>query len=375
MNRECRAIARAVFGSVSLVVGCASRDTVHSLAGACADLTAAIDTQPSVSGDSILMPSEFDPSGGVAVDQSSYYVFDLLAARVIALRHGGDERWTAGRQGDGPGEFTRSANLFRTGRSQWIAESAGELFVFDGRSVHTFDTSGGPLSSWNVGRAFTGMLGTSSRIRVSDASIVIDAVRTFGVSDAGKSVLAAREFSLYRMRHDSMERLITIKLPELPRSPQGAVVDGLAQAKPSWDLDAGCVVISDGHSDSLVFGDLTTSTWDTVVYALPDEFRDAEEANAITAGVLRSGKETPLPTSLARVADVAIIPGGYLWLRPATRSSAANGELIWQIRLADGAFQRVRVSAFPTISSQGFGFGLVSDDSGRTMLIRSTVVK
>lgn len=333
-----------------------------------------VDIKPT-SIDTIALPSDVDPSGGVAMVGTKYFAFDVLTAKVHAVRLDGTELWSAGREGDGPGEFARSATLMRTGRSQWVAPAGVELFVFDGRSLHRFSETGSQFGSWNVGRSFVGMLGSSSRIRIHDGSVVLDAARAFSLGADGKAKLSSREFVLYRAREDSIEQLISIALPELPRSTQGTIVDGLSQAKPSWDLSAGCAVITDGHSASLIFGDLTRNVWDTLAYAIPNEFRDPQEANATTSGVLRSGNKAPMPTAAARIADVAFYPGGFLWLRPAKRLRTSNGEQVWQIRLSDGAVEKVSVSAFPTASAAGSMYGIATDSLGHHMLIRASVIR
>lgn len=81
---------------------------------------------------------------GVCVREDRVFVGDASRHRVVAFEPTGDVAWTAGRRGEGPGEFTSLRHVVCTATFVAVGDHAGmeiEAFGYDGNYEATFDLS------------------------------------------------------------------------------------------------------------------------------------------------------------------------------------------------------------------------------------------
>lgn len=315
-----------------------------------------------------------DPRNAVAITTSTVATFDQNDGRVMAIDAQGRPRWTYGRSGNGPGEIARpnSSRIIGLIGAQWIAADGPRILVFDGRTFFLFTEDGALLRRWTADRVTTERGGVTRRLRLSGERAYLDLQHLAPRQRATSDSSTQRWFEVFESDSSSARLVAALALPALPESQAGGVADGLAEAKPQWDMQQRCLVLSDGHSSRLVFVDVDGGARDTVDIGLPEWFVDVGTANAQTQGLTPSGSAMPEPSARARIADLTLAVDGTLWLRPSAQSArSATGQVVWRYNLHTGVLTQDTVVAFPRYADQVGGvYGITSDSSGYTVLRR-----
>ena len=119
----------------------------------------------------------------------------------------------------------------------------------------------------------------------------------------------------------------------LPKLPGRLPAISSEQARPRWDANGGCVVLSDGASPTLIRVDRASGAADTLPLPLPDRdpppLSEEEQRAAAAAGA----RGVPEPSAPLRVRDLIIDPDGTVWIRPIQPDPPIDGG-IEVIRLA-----------------------------------------
>ena len=200
------------------------------------------------------------------------------------------------------------------------------------------------------------------------------------------AALPNRYFHVWRMAADSVETIAVLSLPQFPRMNGGGFFGSPAEARPSWDLRAGCLALMDGSTNRLLLVDVRTGMHDSLALPLPERFVDVEAANAtLPADAMPQGDvELPGPALLARYVDLLIAPDGWLWIRPVFQAPAPQPEGIgsegvdderyparevWRYHLTTGQFAIDTVAGFPRgFTPAGTPFRTETDDEGVTRI-------
>jgi len=369
-------LPRYTVSALVIAVGCSTppRAAVTTVA-ACQALGRTTPAAPSLIGDSVPLPDDIDPRNAVAITASTVATFDQNDGRVLALDHTGRPRWTYGRSGDGPGEIARpySARIIGLVGAQWIAADGARVLIFDGQTFFVFSEDGALLHRWSADSLTAERGGVTRRLRLSGERAYLDLQHLAPRHRATSGSATQRWFEVFEIDSSSARLIARLALPALPISPAGGVADGLAEAKPQWDLQQRCLVLSDGHSSHLVFVDLDGGARDTVDIGLPDWFVDVASANEQTQGLTPSGSAMPEPSARARIADLTLAADGMVWLRPSAQSArSATGQIVWRYDLHTGVLTQDTVVAFPRYADQASGvYAVTSDSNGFTVLRRS----
>lgn len=321
--------------------------------------------------DTLTVPDEAMPTGGMALGDSNAFVFDIALGRIV--RVDSDSRIVAsiGRSGDGPGEFARahSTSIGFLTRPDWIAVRSDSLFVFDGRSVHLLTADGSRLSQWSVGVSVGA--GISTRMRPFGQGVVIDLHKGFESSGGARGVRPNRSFALVRVRPDTTQVFATFVLPPAPVTAQGTIFEGPAEARPQWDVVGRCGVVVDGSSATLTLFDVESGARDTRTLPLPDRFVDAERANASVRFEGMSDGLIPPPTQPKRILELMLDHSGWIWMRPpAPAREPGSGVEIWKYHIPTGRFTIDTVAAFPRLlGATGEALGVATDHQFVTRVI------
>lgn len=339
---------------------------------ACRALGDSLSAEESQLGDTIVLPEDVDPRNGVALLTDAVVTFDQAEGRVIAIDRAGELRWTYGRTGDGPGEIARvfSTRFFSMPGTQWVAADKGHVAVFDGRTFFSLSEDGALMRSWSADGINAGHSGSVRRLRVRGEKAYIDLLSmTTGARNPDDSV-APRRAEILESDSATARLVASLELPALPVSTTGTISDGLAQAKPKWDLQRRCLVLTDGHSARFVFVDIESGSSDTVDVGLPEWYVDVAKANEETSGLTRGAM--PEPTARARVGELTLAADGVLWVRPAAQAARLEeSQVVWRYDLRSGVLTQDTVVAFPRYADRtGRVYGARTDSSGRTMLVR-----
>lgn len=179
------------------------------------------------------------------------------------------------------------------------------------------------------------------------------------------SALPNRYFHVWRLGADSVETIALLSLPQFPRMNGGGFFGSPAEARPSWDLRAGCLALMDGSTNRLILVDVRTGMRDSLALPLPNRFVDVDAANAtLPADAMPQGDaELPEPALLARYVDLLVAPDGWLWIRPVFQRE------LWRYHFATGQFSIDTVAGFPRgFSPAGTPFRTETDDEGVTRI-------
>lgn len=325
--------------------------------------------------DSVVLPEDVEPRNGLALTTDAIITFNQSEGRVSAIDSAGNVRWTYGRTGDGPDEIARefSTRISSMPGTQWVATDGRHIAFFDGRSFFGLSDEGALIGTWSADGLGAGRVGSARRIRSRGEKVFVDIEvmprRGRGPGDSA----APRRLEIFESDSTETRLVGSLDLPALPVNAAGTIADGLAQAKPRWDLQGNCLVLNDGHSSRVVFVDIELGVTDTVDIGLPEWYIDVAKAsgemNGLTSVVM------PEPTALARVGDLALAADGVLWVRPAAQSARTDkGQVVWRYAVQSGHLTQDTVVAFPR-AADGVGgtYGITTDDSGRTTLRRVSI--
>lgn len=346
---------------------------------ACRHLGRAMPASASRFGDSVRLPDDVDPRNPATLAGSHFVTFDQRDGRVTAVDSAGRVRWSFGRSGDGPGEIARpfSTQVLGVVGARWVASQADRVVVFDGRTFFEFTEAGELTRQWTAKALVGDGVRWSRRLRLRGEHVYLDLMRTPRTTGAATDAVGHRLFEVFASDSSSAQLVAELALPALPSAPGVGMADGLAQAKPSWDLRGDCLVLTDGHSSRLVFVDVVSTRRDTVDIGLPEWFIDVGLANQETQGLVQGGRQMPEPTARARIAALTLSADGTLWLRPAAQQARlASGQVAWRYHLQTGMLTEDTVAAFPRIADEvGGAYGLSSTEDGHTLLQRIVVSK
>lgn len=322
--------------------------------------------------DTIVLPEDVDPRNGLAFAATAIVTFDQAVGRVAAVDTAGEMRWTYGRTGDGPGEIARlfSTRISSMPGTQWVATDDGYIVVFDGRTFFSFSADGALVRSWSADALNAGRIGFARRLRIRGERAYIDMLGMATRGRAEGDSAAPRRGEIFESDSAATRLVASLDLPALPVNKAGTISDGLAQAKPRWDLQRNCLVLTDGHSSRFVFVDIESGSSDTIDVGLPEWYIDVENANEETSGLTRG--EMPEPTAPARVGELTLAADGVLWVRPAAQSARMEaGQVVWRYDIRTGVLTQDTVVAFPRYADRvGAVYGAIADSSERTTLVR-----
>lgn len=246
-------------------------------------------------------------------------VYDSRQGRIVTLaRDLTDAEKLAGRDA---GVRTVAPMMLRLLRIDWLEVTDERVFVFGGRGILSFDT--------------TGRAGDTVSLAGPLADHRWTSVRDFAAVDAGFLVAVDTRLRGGRTRESRLQtwrvggggvatREFHVSLPRLPESSMGSAFQGEAQAKPLWDVWNGCVVVSDGASRNLIVAAIGGGGRDTL--RLPDvpPPEPGDETGEPADREQRLFGDEPPPTSRSRWARMEVDPDGRVWLLP--RRQAGGGD-------------------------------------------------
>lgn len=322
--------------------------------------------------DTILLPEDIDSRNGLALTRDAIVTFDQAEGRVTAIGRAGEVRWTYGRTGDGPGEIARefSTRIFSMPGTQWVATDDGYIVVFDGRTFLSLSDDGALARSWSADAVNAGRAGSSRRLRIRGERAYIDMLGMATQARAPGNSAVPRMGEVFSSDSAATRLVAALELPALPVNEAGTISDGLAQAKPRWDLQQSCLVLSDGHSSRFVFVNVESGESDTVDVGLPEWYIDVPKAIEATSGLTRGAM--PEPTARARVGELTLAGDGVLWVRPAAQAARLEGgQVVWRYTIRTGVLTQDTVVVFPRYADRAGGvYGTIVDSSERTTLVR-----
>lgn len=364
-------LAVAAFGGCS-APPLPARTTV----AACQALGNSPATARSALGDSITLPESVDPRYGLAIAGTTIVAFDQDDGRVTAVDSAGEILWTYGRTGNGPGEIARpfSTRFAGTRGAQWVDADQGRIVVFDGRSILVLSGDGALVKSWSADAINAGqVVWGARRVRLRGEEVYLDVEGATARTRVPGEPASSRRAEIVASDWAGTRIVAALELPQLPVNPAGTISDGLAQAKPKWDLQQNCLVFSDGHSSRVVFVDIESGQSDTVDLGLPEWYIDVAMANEETRGLTRGAM--PEPTARARVGELTLAGDGVLWMRPSAQSAkVSGGQIVWRYFIQTGILTQDTVAAFPRyVDPRGGVFAAATDSNGRTSLMRLRV--
>jgi len=366
------------FVAVTTLAGCGvpSPPTLTTVA-ACQALRDSVSLDESIFGDRVVLPEDVDPRNGLALAADAIITFDQAEGRVSAIDRAGNVRWTYGRSGDGPGEIARqfSTRISSMPGTQWVATDGGYIVVFDGRTFFSLSSDGALVHSWSADALNAGRVGFTRRLRIRGERAYVDMLGMATQGRAPGDSAAPRRGEIFASDSAATRLVASLELPALPVNKAGTISDGLAQAKPTWDLQRSCLVLTDGHTSRVVFMDIESGSSDTIDIGLPEWYLDVAKVNEATSGLTRG--EMPEPTARARVSELILEADGVLWVRPAAQSARLEAsQVVWRYDIRTGVLTQDTVVAFPRYADPaGRLYGSISDSSGRTTLVRVRIQK
>jgi hypothetical protein len=285
--------------------------------------------------------------GGVAVRDSLVFIYDAPEARVLVL----DPRLrlirAIGRKGHGPGELESYMDLRRHGTSwRWIDTAADTLLVFDGARLQLFLPDGRLLHSRFGGADEDNRLNAGTARIAYDRNGIISSVGGYELATPAES---GTRWEPVRSGEGDAERLLELRLAPLPRGGNGVPFSGPEQARPLWDVGAGCLVAMDGTGALLVRRSLEGKALDTLRLAVPELKRPKVDREALNRllHTTRGGRYVG-PSALRRIEAMTVDPDGYAWLLPVQDTAGSGGRyVVFRVSLANGALERDVVPAFP----------------------------
>jgi hypothetical protein len=311
---------------------------------------------------------------GVAVHGDTVFAYDAVRSRVVVLSAGLRPLGAFGREGEGPGELAQARDRslrMRAGSWRWIDAAGGTLVVFDGWRASRFSTGGDFRARAEVpAPAAPVLFGGYPRIRAADSTLYLASALV--VIDSGRP----QRWTVGRLREGGLEPLLGLTLPALPRWRSGATFRGPTQARPLWELAAGCVVASDGTSPWIVRRPLAGGAADSLPIPLPDrdppKVDEREYLQDLNSGPGPDVRSLPKPTALWRVLDLIADPDGYLWILPVQPRGMDGGRVeVLRVAVGSGRTETDTVPAFPlAFGPPGVYYAAATDADGVVSVVR-----
>ena len=310
------------------------------------------------------------PTLGLASTDADIFAFDGALTRVARFGLTGDLRGHIGREGDGPGEFRppRSGGsliLPRGATTDWLAVQDDTVVAFDGRRLQAM-TAGGDYIADLAEPAWLGTGGAprfSSRLRVRSDTVFLD-IESQVLSSASKD-RGTRSFNVWQVvKGRPPLSIASVVLQRLPTIGNGGPYLGPREATPLWDIQNGCIVISDGGHPHLLLVHSTQRELDTLAIELPT--REVSLGPDETSALLRKlGQEKPPAPGLPRrVRRMIVSPDGWVWIEPIQPAGLADVEVI-RVNLGTGLQRTDTVPFFPSaFGAPGEMFSIVRSRSG-----------
>ena len=267
---------------------------------------------------------------GVASRGTDIFVFDGSLMRITRMGGTGVKRGEFGREGDGPGEMRppRSGGLLIMppgAVAHWISQSGDSLAVFDGRRVQLFRDTGEHIKEMFHARqlALGGGPYFSHRMQLRSEFLLI------GIEHQGNRTATGRGFSLWRIGADGRARaIVQLALPQMPTNAEGGIYRGPRQAAPLWDSYADHLVLSDGTSQHLLLGTLSSGITDTFTVFLPDRTPQSPKDLDSIRRLSGSGGQEAEPSAQKRIRQLALAPDGWIWIEPVQPAGLQGIEII-----------------------------------------------
>lgn len=269
---------------------------------------------------------EFD--GGLHVQGGTLYAFDRYDSRVTAVDMQQRVVWQSGRRGDGPLELSPRAVGERLWpmNARWLHATGDTIAVFDGRRVLLLE-HGAPRRQLVVPATWLSGLVRVHALHWFDERTLVLVIET-GPELFGR-VEDSQRLELVRLPLDGSEPtlLLSLPTPAWPRNLAGMPVRGLGEAGPTVAVRSRCLIVSDGHSDSIHVIDPLRGENVAVRLALPKRFADAPSPDDQRRLGLSVDHAAPVRYP-ARIRALAIAPDGQLLMIP--DKQLHEGE-VWRI--------------------------------------------
>lgn len=294
--------------------------------------------------------------GGIAATEQAVYVLETEAASLWLLRPDLSVIRRVGRDGEGPGEWHPSGAGFLGGSARWVSASGDRVRLFEPTRIQEFDANGRFRRVVLNVTEKTGISFMQSRfVHVGDTLFYSSGgydpmpglIRTRGKGQPGqlREVVDGRYPWTVRMRVDAEDRpLVQVGLTRLSNERMGL---GPAHARPLWDTNGGCVVVSDGERPMLVYAPVG-GRQDTLAVPVPDRVERAADYAEMMGGLGLPDGRLEEPASPTRIRDLVLDPDGWVWLetvRP--RDRTFRGVEVVRVPLGGGHAVLDTVPAFP----------------------------
>ncbi|MCC6245631.1 MAG: hypothetical protein IT353_22560, partial [Gemmatimonadaceae bacterium] len=245
----------------------------------------------------------------------------------------------------------------------WVDTKHDTIVVFDGRRISRFDVRAGYVDAYPVPSDVVGGIVAVGNVRIWQGHVLI------GTYDTGMLPGSRRRLVVRAVASDTSRVVAEMLLSPLPKTQAGQPFDGLAEAKPTWDLLGNCIVATDGHSDSLIVTDVVSGRAATLIVPLPRRFQSGAEKRETK---LLGSSDVPLPHLQSRVRSIIANPNGWIWMLPSEPMAGLAPRVeVWRVHVLSRRLQVDTVPTFPlTWDNQGCGLGIRADANDEPQLIR-----
>jgi hypothetical protein len=294
--------------------------------------------------------------GGIAATERGVYVLETQASSLWLLRPDLTFIRRIGRDGEGPGEWRFLGWETHGGSMRWVSASDDHVRIFDRTRIQEFNPDGRFRRVVLNEAAKAGISFMQSRIvHLGDTlfyssggyDIMPGWIRREGKGRPGtlREVVDGRYPWTIRMRANEEDRpLVQVGLARLTNERRGL---GPAHARPLWDSNGGCVVVSNGADPMLVYAPVG-GRQDTLAVPVPDRVERAADYAGMMGGLGLPDGRMEEPASPTRIRDLVLDPDGWVWLetvRP--RDRAFRGVEVVRVPLGGGEAVLDTVPAFP----------------------------
>jgi hypothetical protein len=290
-------------------------------------------------------------------------VWEAGRTRILLLSQDLQLIGTAGREGQGPGEFVYQ----RVPHGHWIA-AGDSSFVVVGLGTGIF-------SEFALDGRF---IRNPSRSPPPPIGILRVAVRgrapVYAVDEVNRQN-GDRVLQTWRLEQHPPHSLVrSDRMPSLPTWAGRPVSNLPLQADPSWSMGAACAFISDGSGDWVLASHLESGVTDTLrlppIALVEPTDQDLDQWSRMWAesrrfGLAPSGIEQLRPTARAKWSRTLVDPDGFLWVEPWRPPSYADS-LVDAVVVdpRTGEARSIRLPRFPDAFLPDGGFVAVTSDGG-----------